>query len=807
MTTGASGSGNGTVTYAATANTGTTRSANLTVGGKTFTVTQATGCTYAVSPTSISAAATAAGGTVAMTSGSGCTWTAASSASWLTVSSGTTGSGSGSVGYSTTANTGAARTATLTIGGKTVSVTQAAVACSYALSPASGSFTAAAGSGTVTMTAPTGCAWTATSSVSWLTVSTGASGSGNGTVTYAATANTGVARTANLTVGGKTFAVTQATGCTYAVSPSNISAAATASSGTVAVTSGSGCTWTATSNASWLTVSSGASGSGNGAVGYSASANTGVARTAVLTVGGKTVSVAQSAAPVAIAPPSGTNVALASAGAVASASSTHSAGFAADAVNNGERAGLNPGNGGYWNDGTISSFPDWVQIDFDGAKSIDRVAIYSVQDNYTAPTEPTDTQTFTRYGITDFTVQGWNGSAWVTLGTVTGNNLVKRTVSFPAFATDRIRINVTGATNGVWSRITEIEAWGLSIGAQPSNVALASAGAVTSASSTHSAGFAADAVNNGERAGLNPGNGGYWNDGTISSFPDWVQIDFDGAKSIDRVAIYSVQDNYTAPTEPTDTQTFTRYGITDFTVQGWNGSAWVTLGTVTGNNLVKRTVSFPAFATDRIRINVTGATNGVWSRITEIEAWGLSIGAQPSNVALASAGAVTSASSTHSAGFAADAVNNGERAGLNPGNGGYWNDGTISSFPDWVQIDFDGAKSIDRVAIYSVQDNYTAPTEPTDTQTFTRYGITDFTVQGWNGSAWVTLGTVTGNNLVKRTVSFPAFATDRIRINVTGATNGVWSRITEIEAWGLSIGAQPSNVALASAGAVTSASS
>ena len=42
---------------------------------------------------------------------------------------------------------------------------------------------------------------------------------------------------------------------------------------------------------------------------------------------------------------------------------------------------------------------------------------------------------------------------------VSGNNLVKRAVSFTPTLTDRIRINVTGALSG-YSRITEVEAWG-----------------------------------------------------------------------------------------------------------------------------------------------------------------------------------------------------------------------------------------------------------------------------------------------------------------------------------------------------------
>jgi len=172
--------------------------------------------------------------------------------------------------------------------------------------------------------------------------------------------------------------------------------------------------------------------------------------------------VAQDAFVVAVPPPTGTNVALASAGAVASASSTHSAGFAVTAVNNGERAGVNPGAGGYWNDGTQGVFPDWVQIEFNGVKTIDRVVVYTLQDNFAAPVEPTDNQTFTLYGIADFSVQAWNGSGWTTLGTVTANNLVKRSISFAPFTTSRIRVSIAAvARGGPWSRITEVEAWGL----------------------------------------------------------------------------------------------------------------------------------------------------------------------------------------------------------------------------------------------------------------------------------------------------------------------------------------------------------
>ena len=320
--------------------------------------------------------------------------------------------------------------------------------------------------------------------------------------------------------------------------------------------------------------------------------------------------------------PTGTNVALASAGATASASSVAGAAYAAAGVINGERAGANWGsaNAG-WKDGTADVWPDWVQVDFSGSKAIDRVVVFSVQDNWTAPVEPTDTMTFSQWGVRDFTVQGWNGTSWVTLATVNGNTLVKRTVTFASFTTDRIRVNVTNALASA-TRITEVQAWGTAATASASNVALASAGATSTSSSNGGSAFLPAGVIDNERTGTGwvTTNAG-WKDGTLDTFPDWIQVTFNGSKAIDRVVVFSIQDNWTAPVEPTDTMTFSQWGIRDFAVQGWNGAAWVTLGTVSGNSLVKRTVTFPVFVTDRIRVNVTNALGGS-VRMTELQAWG-----------------------------------------------------------------------------------------------------------------------------------------------------------------------------------------
>ena len=52
----------------------------------------------------------------------------------------------------------------------------------------------------------------------------------------------------------------------------------------------------------------------------------------------------------------------------------------------------------------------FLQINFTGSKSITQAIVYSVQDVYWAPSEPTDTMTFNNYGLRDFAVQGWDGS-------------------------------------------------------------------------------------------------------------------------------------------------------------------------------------------------------------------------------------------------------------------------------------------------------------------------------------------------------------------------------------------------------------
>ncbi len=75
--------------------------------------------------------------------------------------------------------------------------------CSYAASPTDRTFTQAAATSNFNVIAGNGCDWTASPSASWLTITSGSSGSGNGTVNYSVAANTtGVPRTATIDFGG-----------------------------------------------------------------------------------------------------------------------------------------------------------------------------------------------------------------------------------------------------------------------------------------------------------------------------------------------------------------------------------------------------------------------------------------------------------------------------------------------------------------------------------------------------------------------------------------------------------------------------
>ena len=170
--------------------------------------------------------------------------------------------------------------------------------CVADVQPGSVELPSGASTRTIGVTQPNDCSWTATSNASWLRVTAGAAGTGNGVVTFTADANTGLAsRTGALNIGGRRVIVTQAGQlCTYTISPGSRLTPSSGGFGDIDVSAPTGCPWTAVSDAPWIRVLAGNSGSGTavGGLYYSVDANTSAAnRVGTITVAGRKFAITQ----------------------------------------------------------------------------------------------------------------------------------------------------------------------------------------------------------------------------------------------------------------------------------------------------------------------------------------------------------------------------------------------------------------------------------------------------------------------------------------------------------------------------------
>ena len=154
-----------------------------------FVMVRARDCGFTLSVTSQNVPAAGGTFTLSATSPVSCGWTASTSASWISLGA-TSGNSPATISWTASANTTiATRTGTIRVswsgGSADLTVTQSGATCSFVLSPEGGSFSSAGGTGSFTVTpSDPGCPWTAASDSSWLTISSGASGTGSGTVAY-----------------------------------------------------------------------------------------------------------------------------------------------------------------------------------------------------------------------------------------------------------------------------------------------------------------------------------------------------------------------------------------------------------------------------------------------------------------------------------------------------------------------------------------------------------------------------------------------------------------------------------------------
>ena len=278
-------------------------------------------------------------GTITVTAPGNCSWTATGNPAWITINSGATGAGNGTVAYTVLANDfSITRQAVLTVAGQVFTINQAGLNGSCATTPITAgqiingtlgfsdcysfqrgqqypadrySFSGTAGqrvairadSSTVDtflyLVDPGG---TAVASNDDGDVRTGAripagtdffilpsSGSYQIEITSFSTAAATGAYSISLSNGSAN--------CSYTATPAAQSVSAAGGNGSIAVTvAGSSCNWTASSNSDWVTITSGAAGSGNGTVNFSVAANAGLTRTASVIVAGQLATITQTGA-------------------------------------------------------------------------------------------------------------------------------------------------------------------------------------------------------------------------------------------------------------------------------------------------------------------------------------------------------------------------------------------------------------------------------------------------------------------------------------------------------------------------------
>jgi hypothetical protein len=297
------GLGNGAVGFTVDANTGPQRNGTVFVGNQMVIISQDAGigppppCSITLAPasnTTVPSAGTTANFTV--TTGSNCPWTATSSGSWISITSGASSIGNGTVGYSVASNpTTQTRSGSIAVGMGTFAITQAASACSYTFTPQS--FSVPAGGDNPSLSVATPCSWTPTTTAFWIRINNFNATSVSFTVDPNQTTNS---RSDYLHINDQSILVSQdGAACNFTVTPLSAGFTAGGGPGQAVVQTGGTCAWTALSPVLWIgsfTVNGimGSAGTGTGTLGYFVAPNPSPqARTANLTVAGKTIPVTQ----------------------------------------------------------------------------------------------------------------------------------------------------------------------------------------------------------------------------------------------------------------------------------------------------------------------------------------------------------------------------------------------------------------------------------------------------------------------------------------------------------------------------------
>ncbi|HEY7057679.1 MAG TPA: BACON domain-containing carbohydrate-binding protein [Vicinamibacterales bacterium] len=227
---GGQGTGTATIAYTVARHTDVAeRTASIAVADRRFNVRQSGDvslCQYSVAPVLLNPCMAGGSVTAAITTQASCPWTATPNVIWLTVPTGTSGSGSASMSIAFPDNYDAPREGTVMVrwptptAGQNIRIAQAG--CRYAVSKTAISIAASGGTGTFDVIQQSDpmecggatqnrCVWTARSEVAWITITSSMPQSGDNPVSFTVSANDSTApRTGTVVVRDKVVIVTEA---------------------------------------------------------------------------------------------------------------------------------------------------------------------------------------------------------------------------------------------------------------------------------------------------------------------------------------------------------------------------------------------------------------------------------------------------------------------------------------------------------------------------------------------------------------------------------------------------------------------
>ena len=255
-------------------------------------------CNYSVSPIAVNFGVNGGAGELKLTATDPvCPWNAASNKTWLWVPGIPFGSGNASISISVTANPETSpRSGTIRVAGNIIEVSQPG--CEYTLSEASQSFGFTGGAGEIRVSSSgSACRWDVISNNEWIVITSKNNFTGSGTVSFSVSKNPNAAgRTGTIAIAGQTFLINQSgTGCSYSITPLHQEFSQNAASGGINVATSPDCHWSTQTFPSWVSITSGGRGSGNGTISFAVSANTGEpARAGNITIEGNSATVTQS---------------------------------------------------------------------------------------------------------------------------------------------------------------------------------------------------------------------------------------------------------------------------------------------------------------------------------------------------------------------------------------------------------------------------------------------------------------------------------------------------------------------------------